>query len=148
MYSLAMSAHRSPESCVCLNLRAATRSVTQRYDQALAPSGLLSTQYSMLNAIENHGVMGVAELANWMSMDVSTATKNLRPLLTRGLVSLKSSAVDGRRREIRVTEKGKRALNAALPFWNQEQDKALKLLGPRKFSQLLSLLSELRPASN
>ena len=144
MYIRLMLAHRQPENCVCLNLRAATRSITQRYDQALASSGLLSTQYSMLNAIESHGVMGVAELASWMAMDVSTATKNLRPLLARGFITLKQSTLDGRRREIRTTEKGKRILGLALPLWNQEQDSALQKLGPRKFAQLQSLLSELR----
>ncbi|MGZ6247378.1 MAG: MarR family winged helix-turn-helix transcriptional regulator [Vulcanimicrobiaceae bacterium] len=139
-----MEMHREPENCACLNLRAATRFLTRRYDEIMAPSGLLSTQYSMLTFIAEHSSCGVSELADWLVMDVSTATRNLRPLISSGYVTMRSGVTDKRRREIRITAKGRRALDAARPLWNSAQDEVARQLGSQRYKQLLELLSDLR----
>ena len=48
-------AERQP--CVCVSLRDAARSLTKLYDDALAPSGLLVTQYSLLQKVDAGGVL-------------------------------------------------------------------------------------------
>jgi hypothetical protein len=35
-------------TCACFNLRKASRTVTQLYDEILQPSGLLATQFTLL----------------------------------------------------------------------------------------------------
>ncbi len=53
-------------SCACFQFRKASRSVTQLYDQILAPVGLRSTQVVILVASQVLGTCGFARLrANW-----------------------------------------------------------------------------------
>lgn len=130
-----------PLSCACLNLRAATRRVTRRYDETLAPAGLTGSQYSMLTFLAAKASWGVAELAGRLDMDVSTATRNLQPLAAAGLVTLRAAAADARRREIRLTAKGSRALERARPLWRRAQRETADALGEPRLAELLSLLA-------
>jgi DNA-binding MarR family transcriptional regulator len=130
-----------PLTCACLNVRAAARRITRRYDEVLAPSGLLASQFSMLNFIAAKPGCGVAELADWMDMDVSTATRNLRSLQTGGYIAIRSGARDARRREIRLTAKGGRAVEKAKPLWAKAQQSVVSELGEHRWQQLLTLLT-------
>lgn len=132
------------EKCACLHLRSAARLVTKRYDEALATSGLLAGQFSMLNFIAESPGCGVATLAEWLTMSVSTATRNLRPLLASGHISMRSSTTDGRRREVRLTAKGRRALDKASALWVKAQRDLVKDFGSDRYEVLLGLLAELR----
>jgi len=58
----------SPE-CICLAVRQAARHVTQFYDQLLAPSGLRTTQFSLLAKLRRQGPMTINALAAEMVMD-------------------------------------------------------------------------------
>jgi DNA-binding MarR family transcriptional regulator len=130
-----------PLNCACLGLRAATRRVTRRYDEALAPSGLSSSQFSMLTVLAAKPSWGVAELAGQLDMDVSTATRNLRPLAAAGYVTMRAGARDARRREIRLSAKGSRALERARSLWRQAQRKTVAALGEPRLAQLLTVLA-------
>lgn len=132
-------------NCTCFNLRAATRYVTKRFDELLAPSGILSTQFSMLNFIDQAGPCGMADLAEWMVMDVSTVTRNLNPLVSAGHITIRPSASDGRRKEITLTAKGRRTLGQARKLWNIAQDEIIATLGKTRYAELLDVLAELRP---
>ncbi len=132
-----------PLNCACLSLRAATRRVTRRYDEALAPSGLTSSQFSMLTALAVVPIWGVAELAAQLDMDVSTATRNLRPLIAAGYVTMRTSAHDARRREVRLSRKGSRVLEKARSLWNRAQSETVKAVGAPRLSELLSQLAAL-----
>ena len=139
-----MELHQNPPNCACLNLRAAGRQLTKCYDRVLAPSGLLSTQHSLLtyiNAVEN---CGAADIADFLTMDVSTVTRNLRPLVAAGYVKVGATEADRRRRPVRITAKGKRALEAARPLWIAAQDTVAKKLGKQRYADLLNVLTELR----
>jgi DNA-binding MarR family transcriptional regulator len=130
-----------PRNCACLGLRAATRRVTRRYDEALAPSGLSSSQFSMLTALAAKPSWGVAELAGQLDMDVSTATRNLRPLATAGYITMRASARDARRREIRISAKGRRALERAHSLWRRAQRKTVAMQGEPRLVELLATLA-------
>jgi DNA-binding MarR family transcriptional regulator len=66
--------------CLCALIRKAGRILTKHYDQYLKPSGLKTTQYSMLANIAGNQGITVTELANLLLMDQSTITRNLRVL--------------------------------------------------------------------
>ncbi len=103
-----------PTNCTCFGLRKAARAVTQMYDQALKPSGLRATQLSLLAVTERAGPRRMAEIAELLVMDRTTLTRNLKPLLDRGLLkSIEGS--DRRRRPIAITAEGRAALAQALP---------------------------------
>jgi DNA-binding MarR family transcriptional regulator len=132
-----------PQKCACLNLRAATRRLTRRYDEALAPSGLSGSQFSMLSALAAKPSWGVAELAGLLDMDVSTATRNLRPLAAAGYVTMRAGTSDARRRELRISTKGSRALAKARPLWRQAQRETINALGEPRLGELFTLLAGL-----
>jgi DNA-binding MarR family transcriptional regulator len=136
--------HQNPPNCACLNLRAAGRHLTRCYDKVLAPSGLLSSQHSLLTYISSVDDCGAADIADFLTMDISTVTRNLRPLVAAGYVTVGATETDRRRRPLRITPKGKRALAAARPLWIKAQDTVAKKLGKQRYADLLKVLTELR----
>jgi DNA-binding MarR family transcriptional regulator len=133
-----------PLNCTCLHLRAATRRLTQRYDQALAPIGLRTGQFSILSLVEAWPNVNVTQLSEFLDMDISTATRNLRPLVTEGLLAMNAVREDARRRELSLTAKGKRLVEKARVLWSGVQSRVAGELGERRHAQLHALLGDLR----
>src|SRR5215216_4690522 len=73
-------------ACACANLRKAARAVTQVFDEALAPSGLRATQFTLLVTSRLMGESTINELAEKMAMDRTTLSRNLKPLLRSALL--------------------------------------------------------------
>src|SRR5215470_1615452 len=114
--------------CVCNTLRMVTRVVTQLYDDTLRPSGLRVTQFSILAAIGRTGAANLRQLEDALSIDQTTLTRSLTLLERDGLVE-RAAHSDGRVKAMRLTAKGRRALQAARPLWAQAQGKVLRELG-------------------
>src|SRR6266704_2253431 len=74
--------------CNCLALRQAARHVTQFYDQFLAPTGLRTTQFSILARLRRMGPMTINALAADLVMDRTTLGRNILPLERDGLVAV------------------------------------------------------------
>ena len=75
-------------TCACQQLRKATRVVTQRYDEALRPIGLRSTQLPILVTLAAHGPLFMTDLAESLVLDRTTLIRTLRPLQRRGLIEV------------------------------------------------------------
>ena len=75
-------------TCACLQLRKATRVVTQLYDGALRPIGLRSTQLPILVTLAAHGPLSMTDLAESLVLDRTTLIRTLRPLQRRGLIEV------------------------------------------------------------
>jgi DNA-binding MarR family transcriptional regulator len=65
-------------------------------------------------------------LAAFLSLERTTLTRNLKPLLRDGLVALREEK-DGRVRAIAITEKGETTARNAYPLWKKAQDSAKKV---------------------
>lgn len=128
---------RSP--CICFNLRRASRAVSQTYDAFLQPSGLKTTQFSLLGHLVALGPLSMTQLAERLGMDRTTLTRNLQPLARRGLVAV-GSGDDRRTRRIAVTEAGRQAFAAAKPLWSKAQQHILDRLTPERWRELRALL--------
>jgi DNA-binding MarR family transcriptional regulator len=107
--------------CTCLALRKAARAVTQHYDRLLRPVGLRATQFGLLVVLTQSGPVPMSRLADLMGMDRTSLTRNLRPLETKGQVSVSEDAEDRRVHVVAITSKGRAALRTALPAWRQAQ---------------------------
>jgi DNA-binding MarR family transcriptional regulator len=94
----------------------------------------------MLTALAAKPSWGVAELAGQLDMDISTATRNLRPLVGAGYITMRASTRDARRREIRIAAKGSRALERARSLWRKAQRETVATLGEPRLVQLLATL--------
>ena len=133
---------RQAVPCVGFNTRRATRLITQYYDKALAPAGLRSTQYSLLNGLSMLGEASMQDISIMMAMDRTTLTRNLSPLVKKGLVKV-SVGSDRRARPIQITPKGKSALEKALPYWEKAQAHILDTLGADKWDAMMRGLHQI-----
>jgi DNA-binding MarR family transcriptional regulator len=123
-------------------LRSASRRVSQLYDEKLAPSGLRTTQYSVLNRIDRLGAASLNTLAEDLAMDRSTLGHNLRPLERDGLVLLGIDPEDRRTRTISLSNAGKKKLAEARPLWAQAQARFEATFGEERAAMLRALLLE------
>jgi DNA-binding MarR family transcriptional regulator len=128
--------------CVGFNTRRATRLITQYYDKILAPTGLRSTQYSLLSGLSMMGESSMQDLAFILAMDRTTLTRNLSPLQKKGLVKV-SVGSDRRSRPIMVTPKGMIALENALPYWQKAQSSIVDKLGTANWDQIMRGLHQI-----
>ena len=114
------SSEALPSGCTNFKLRQLTRRVSQHFDRVVAGAGLKTTQYSLLSHIERLGPVGPGELARAMTMDASTLTRNLKPLLKLGWAELGPGA-DGRSRVVKATPAGLAKRAEAGRLWKRAQ---------------------------
>jgi DNA-binding MarR family transcriptional regulator len=126
--------------CACLNLRQATRAVTQLYDDMLRPSGLRITQFSLLTVIRLTGGASIGTLADAAVMDRTTLTRNLKLLADVKLIRIEEGD-DARVRLVTLTREGEARLAAAQPHWEDAQKRMTKSLGRPELDRLLQGLS-------
>lgn len=132
----------SNEACACGRLRRASRALTQLYDDAMAPSGLRVTQFSLLRTLDREGARSMSVLAASLLLDRTALTRTLEPLLARGFVAV-SAGRDARTRTVSLTGAGHEALRQATPHWRDAQRVVAKRIGPDKLAVLISTLHEL-----
>lgn len=130
-------------TCVAYNLRRAARLVSQVYDQALKPTGLKVTQFSLLVAFVLVPDSKMTQLAKWLGMDRTTLSRNLRVLEKRGLVELEQGHQDRRKLKVRLTPEGKKVFEQACPLWLQAQEKAVSGIGQERWTALTKELRSL-----
>ena len=129
-------------SCVCLNLRKASRMITQAYDEFLRPSGLRGTQFGLLMVVKGVGKVTVTKLAEWATMERTTATRNLKLLEKKGLVKIEAGE-DQRERVVTLTDNGIKSLNAALPFWEKAQHYVTEIFGEERTNHVVKEVSKM-----
>ena len=129
--------------CACGRLRRATRALTQLYDDAMAPSGLRVTQFSVLRSLERDGPGYISDIAARTLLDRTALSRNLDPLIERGLVAVTPGKDDARAREIALTAKGANALKRAEPYWKCAQQEVARRIGQPKLDALIKILGEL-----
>ncbi len=127
--------------CACFNLRKTARAITQLYDEALRPSGLRCTQFSLLIATTMLEPVTVTHLAEIVVMDRTTLARNLRPLEKMGLMNVEPGD-DLRTRIVTLTTRGKEVLSKALPLWEKAQDRVVRGLGQERWASLQANLKE------
>jgi DNA-binding MarR family transcriptional regulator len=128
--------------CLCNALRQATRAVSRLYDEELRGAGLRTTQYSLLRRLRAAGEVRQRDLGGLTSLDETTLTRNLRPLIDVGWVTIRPGE-DRREKFIRLTEAGAAKLHEARPAWERAQERMRSQLPKGTWSSLMDLLPEL-----
>jgi DNA-binding MarR family transcriptional regulator len=139
--------NETPE-CACLTLRGTARAVTQMYDETLKPSDLKATQFSVLAAVAVEGPASMTAISKALVMDRTTLTRNLKPLMERGLVKEGVGAKDRRQRQIVITRAGNAALSKALPLWKKAHSQIVDGIGHARWQGMTRLLDEAITLSN
>jgi DNA-binding MarR family transcriptional regulator len=116
--------------CHATALRKAARRVTQMYEDALAETGLRSTQLAILLELtqraENPPTM--AELAAGLVIERSALGHTLRPLERDGLIVLQEGE-DRRQRHVVLTAKGKAKFKEGGRAWQIAQERFEEICG-------------------
>lgn len=107
-------------SCSCFAVRRAARAITQHYDRYLRPSGLRATQFTLLVVLALEGRKPLSQVAERLGTERTTLTRNLRPLVARGLVVIGAHR-DRRIQLLEASPKGVAAARKALPLWREAQ---------------------------
>ena len=128
--------------CTCFNARRTSRTVTQYYDELMAPTGIKATQFTMLGAIALMGPASVTRLARHLGLDRTTLTRNLRVLVETGLVVI-SEGNDRRERVVGLTANGQGAVERATPVWLEAQHSLAARFGDERLRRLIEDMSEL-----
>ena len=128
--------------CLCNALRQADRAVSRLYDEELRGVGLRTTQYSLLRRLRAAGEVRQRDLGGLTSLDETTLTHNLRPLIDAGWVAIRPGA-DRREKLVRLTNAGAAKLHEARPAWERAQERLRSRLPKGTWSSLLDLLPEL-----
>lgn len=129
------------QTCTVVNLRKASRAVTQLYEEVMRPCGLLPTQFTLLVAVRRCEPVGISTLAEALVMDRTTLTRNLKPLERDGFLVVSPGKDDQRSREVRLTSKGLDQLEQALPLWKEAQRRIREMLGSGRLERLLGDLA-------
>lgn len=125
--------------CTVYRLRMVTRRATRLYDRHLAPAGLGIAQFGLLNAIWSRAGDSVTDIAALLDMERTTLTRNLGPLVRRGLVKL-GAGPDKRSRCVAITDAGKEAVRQARPHWRAAQAELAATLGEERHAALVAAL--------
>ena len=97
------------------------------------------TQFTLLQAMELAGSLRQGHLGELLSLDSTTLTRTLRPLLGRGWMrSLPGE--DRRERHFQLTPAGRRQLQYARPGWEYAQQRLQKALGATDWQGMHTVL--------
>jgi DNA-binding MarR family transcriptional regulator len=130
-----------PQGCTNMKLRQLMRRVAQRYDAEVGKTGLKGTQYSLLSHVLKLGPVRPGDLARAMKIDASTLTRNLKPLIDGGWVTLDAGA-DGRSRLVNITPAGRDKRQEAQRRWRVAQESINQSLGLERVLALHALIDE------
>jgi DNA-binding MarR family transcriptional regulator len=109
-------------------MRRATRAVTRLYDRELREVALRSTQFTLLQALHLAVTMTQGDLDSLLSLDSTTLSRSLQPLVDAGWVKSERGE-DRRERHLRLTASGERKYQDALPAWRRAQNQLTKTIG-------------------
>jgi len=130
-----------PRGCTHFQLRQLGRQVGLVYDGELATLGLKTTQYSLLSHVLRLGPLRPGALAQTMQMSPSTLSRNLKPLIAAGWLTL-DAGVDGRSRSVAITPAGHALRELAQRRWRAAQDRLNSRLGEQRVAALHALIQE------
>ena len=116
--------YRQLLSCKCFKMRKASRVVTQFYDKKLKPVGIRITQFTILSLIATTQKKTLISLADDLMMDRTTLTRGLNILLKEGFIE-QIKADDSRKKIMKLTEKGHKTLDKAIPLWLEAEHQIL-----------------------
>jgi DNA-binding MarR family transcriptional regulator len=133
--------------CHVLAVRRAARQVTRFYDRVLEPSGLRTTQFSILASLHRSGPMTINNVAEALVLDRTTLGRNILPLLRDGLVAASRRSEDRRSKSVQVTRTGGARLKMALRLWTEAQTRLEAAFGPPRLSALRALPHKLSLAN-
>ncbi len=98
------------DTCLCLSVQQATRTLARRFDDVLRPLELTNGQFSLLMSLNQTAPPKMGDVAQLLSMDRTTLTAAVKLLERRALVVIKPDDDDRRSRRVALTPIGEAAV--------------------------------------
>ena len=133
--------------CFCASTRHAARLLTRHYEEQLRPADVTPAQFELLGMLSSRSNLSQSEIAQTLSLDQTTLSRNLKILIEREWVTRSASLQDSRRVVYMISEKGKAVFRQALPLWRRAQAGIEHTLGSEReavWSTLNRLIGVLR----
>jgi DNA-binding MarR family transcriptional regulator len=121
--------------CVAVRLRMLNRVITNIYDHALRSLDLKVSQMNILVAAAKMGTARPIEVCEHLHLDVSTLSRNVERMKARGWLEVVPDE-DGRSQPFRLTPRGRKLLEQAVPAWSEAQQQVKRVLGDGFVEQL------------
>src|SRR5205823_13367306 len=112
-------------TCVAVRVRLLNRVVTKYYDDALRPLGLKVSQLNILIVTARLGLARPARVCEVLQLDTSTLSRNVERMRGQGWLEVVPDE-DARTQPFRLTPRGKRLIEKALPAWEKAQRQAIE----------------------
>ncbi len=112
---------------------------TREYDRHIGAAGLKSTQYALLSYVVRLGSVRPGDLARGLRMDASTLTRNLRPMVEHGWLTI-DVGDDARSRLVEATDAGRAKQAEGQRVWKEAQLALNERLGTECVAALHELL--------
>ena len=129
-------------TCIAVRMRLLNRVVTNLYDDALRPLGLKVSQLNILVVTAKLGVTQPVKVCDLLQLDTSTLSRNVERMRAKGWLEVVPGA-DARTQPFRLTARGRKLLEKAVPAWQQAQQQAGELLGDDGVALLTKTASKL-----
>ena len=123
---------------ILVSARRLSRFVTAIYDDRLRRFKISASQLILL-ALISEGPLTRADIARQQHLERSTLTRNLKAILSEGLVVEVRENADGRSRPIALTKLGKDLLSAAEPECLAAEAEATALLGENEMMSVIGV---------
>jgi DNA-binding MarR family transcriptional regulator len=141
-----MKVSRTPSlPCMCATFRRASRILTQLYEEALRPTGLRVTQFTILQTLSLAGEVTQGKLGQILAMDSTTLTRTLSTMGRSGWIA-KRRGEDRREWRMRLSKSGETQFKDALPHWERAQTRLRRQLGDQLYRDLMKLTQEITNA--
>ena len=135
------------QACIADKLRLLNRVITQLYDETLRPTGMTTSQMNILVVVAKYGEASPHQVGDWLHMEKSTLSRNVRRLQKNGWVTIAQSN-KGRTHSLKLTSKGSRTLQKGLPLWESAQKEAEAILGKMGIQEIMRVAGTVRSAQS
>lgn len=129
------------KTCICFNVKKATRTITQIFDDIYRPLGLRSGQVSILMSLSALEKCTIFELAELICLDRTSLSRNLTPIEKLGLIDIQAGTKDKRTKVLKLSPKGENILAEAYELWKKAQINIVNVIGAETKETLIHLLN-------
>lgn len=130
------------QNCAALRTRMAARGVTRAYDAALRPLGIKITQFTLLVTAKYEAELSIGDMADFLAMERSTLTRNLKLLADMGLIEMRKGSAPRTKVPV-ITSRGDALLTRAIPLWRDAQARLTAHIGKTRWKDARALLTDL-----
>ncbi|MFK7920607.1 MAG: MarR family winged helix-turn-helix transcriptional regulator [Bacteroidia bacterium] len=125
----------NPATCANARLRRLHRMLNQAYMQAYKPFGLRGSMVSILFIIGKRAPINQKRLADMLTLDPSTMSRDLKKLVNKGWV-LVQKGEDPRHSDLSLTQAGFDLLEEVSPLWESLHHQVEAILGQFQLQQI------------